>query len=85
MAYPWAKKASCILINNVIHPGPKALNPDILAFFPCKHSPDPGKDDGSIFPHSPTHAFDASKQPCAIAEVLAMSLIWFNYISSGTK
>lgn len=48
-------KATCILINNVIHPGLKALNPGILAvffFFPQ----DPRKDAESIFLHSQTHA-----------------------------
>lgn len=57
-------KATCILINNVIHPGLKALNPGILAaffFFLCKYSQDPSKGAGSIFLHSQTHAtgFDA--------------------------
>lgn len=54
-------KATCILINNVIHPGLKALNPGILAAFFFVNTQDPSKDAGSIFLHSQTHAtgFDA--------------------------
>lgn len=49
-------KATCILINNVIHPGLKALNPGILAVFFFFFPQDPGKDAESIFLHSRSHA-----------------------------
>lgn len=77
------QKATRILINNVIHPGLRALNPGILAacFFSLSLSlpRDPRKDAESIFLHSRTHAtgLDAYGSELTLEHFVALQMFTF--------
>lgn len=76
-------KATGILINNVMHPGRRALNPGILAAacFPR----DPRKDAVSFFLHSRIHAsgLDAYGSELTFQHFVALHMFTFRFNTSS--